>query len=191
MGFVASIEDEDEVEGYFWLPSANYSFSTSTGLVSLQASKNSKTYEMTGGGTGLGFCGFHMKTNATHIFIYGNISTPGNCDHNGSGKDNSDWYEACLNSDFTFSDGGTGADVSACSAIDKDNFALKTLYRAQTLNASGSNQTGVTGDDLTIGAAPATTAQGKASFDIGKGLNDLFTSTGNFSSSVAEFTVTD
>lgn len=198
MAYVASIEDEDEVEGYFWIANSDLTnWDSTVGLVHLKAQKNTKDYEMTGGGEGMGFCGFHMKSNATHIYIIGNRSTTGACDSNGDSATNStDWVEVCLNSDFTFSDGSDGSDASACDSIDEDNFALKTLYRGQTKTDSSTNATTFTLSNgngtlaLTTGATPPTTAQGNASFDMGYELSQLKTTTSNINASIATFTVT-
>ena len=198
MAYVASIEDEDEVEGYFWIANSDLTVWDSTvGLVHLKAQKNTKDYEMTGGGEGMGFCGFHMKSNSTHIYITGNRSTVGACNSNQVGvTDSDDWAEVCLNSDFSFSDSGTGTDVSACSGIDKDNFSLKTLYRGQTkVDANGTNASTFTLSnggtlELTTGATPPTMAQGSSSFDIGYELSQLKTTTSTINSSIATFTVT-
>lgn len=199
MAYLASIEDEDEVEGYFWIANSDFNdWSSTVGLVHLKAQKNTKDYEMTGGGEGMGFCGFHMKSNSTHIYITGNRSTVGACDSNQDSATNStDWAEVCLNSDFSFSDGGTGTDVSACSGIDKDNFSLKTLYRGQTkVDANGTNASTYTLSNggtlaLTTGAAPpAGNTNSSSSFDIGYQLGQIKTTTSTINSSIATFTVT-
>jgi hypothetical protein len=197
MAYVASIEDEDEVEGYFWIANSDFNdWSSTVGLVHLKARKNTKFYEMTGGGEGMGFCGFHMRSNADYIYIIGNRSTTGACDSNqDSATTSADWVEVCLKSDFTFSDGNNGSDASACDSIDEDNFTLKTLYRGATkIDANGTNASTYNGGNytlyLTTGATPPTMALGSSSFDIGYELSQLKTTTSTINSSIATFTVT-
>ena len=176
-GGIYSINGSEDVEGYMWLRSEDKTFSMSTGLIRLKANKTAGTVEMTGGGVGLGFCSFHYKSDANHIYIVANPDGVGrSCDFNGDSSVNaSDWVEACVNA----SDLSATSSISDCASLSA-SLTSPTLGRAQT--TSSSSQTW----DAAATAPSSITLQ---TFDIGTYLNTLYTNTGSFSADVQEFTV--
>lgn len=163
---VFSVTETEVVDGYLWLPSKDKTLSQSTGILRIHADKANKTFEMTGGGAGLGFCGMHFHSNATHVYLIGNPDGTGTtCDYN---KDNqstvADWVEICLKADDL-----SVATESDCATL-KSSLTLKTHARAASVGNMGTF----------AAAAPGPTGLTVVTAELTNYLNDLFTKAGVF-----------
>lgn len=147
-GQVFKISSASEVEGYIGLGSGDATFSQSTVLMHLKANRDSKIFEMTMGGVGVGFCSLHLRSSADFIFIKAYPDgAGGSCM---AGASNA-YYEVCLNSDLTVAASATSCD------------ALETGMELDTLGRDGPYTVGST----TFAASPA-----NANIDL-DGINSL------------------
>jgi hypothetical protein len=123
------------VRGYIWLPSADGTMAQSTGMLQVRALPSAKVMELTGGGVGFGFCGLHLKANATHLYIKMNPDGVGkSCDYTTDGATNaSDWVEGCM-------DAATLDDVDASLCASLKSFDLTTLGRDESSAANSSEK---------------------------------------------------
>ena len=154
-----SVTADPIVNGYYWLVSADKSYSNSTGMLNIKANRSTGLVEITGGGVGLGFCSFHFISDANYIYVQANPDGASyTCDYDGSGITNSnDWVEICI--DASTMDVTTSSSCSSLSA----SRTLTTLGRAAT-------------SSWEVTATPASgTIQ---TFDLGDYLNDLHAAAG-------------
>jgi hypothetical protein len=129
----------------------------------IKANNSSSTLEMTAAGVGVGYCGVHLKSDGTNLFVYGSPE--------GAGTACSAIDSACV---LTSSLSGSGS----CAAIDQTTFGMTGLGRiavtgatgqswlSSTYPASGANLTinGTSSDSIHFGPTTASEVSGTSKF---------------------------
>jgi hypothetical protein len=135
VGSIVKIDASENVEGYFVLGD-NARFSGSTMLLHFKSNKAADTVEFTAGGTNIGFCQVHFKTNGSFVYVEGQRET-------NAGTVCESLETACLNA----ADNTEAASASSCSSLSGSNLELDTLGRMATgtLVASAANNVDLNG----------------------------------------------
>ena len=128
-------------------------FGCSYGVIQLQADTSTGSYEMTTAGTGFGYCGAHIKSDGTNVYISGSAG--------GLNMAGDTWN--CAATDTLCATSTDLAVAGSCASIDTDNFALTTL--------------GVTGES-TLGTGITLNGTDSDSTRFGRDLADISGLTG-------------
>jgi hypothetical protein len=153
-----------DVEAWMGVGQANATSSTcssnwygcSYGVIHLKANSAESTMEMTVAGTGFGYCGAHLKSDGTNLYVVGSA---------GQTSNGTSW--TCASSDNVCTLANDTSSAGTCTTIDSNDFTLTTLgVTGQSGVGTGVTLNGTSTDSVHFGPAVSelSTISGVAAF---------------------------
>jgi len=122
-------------------------YGCSYGSIRLEANSYTNTFEMSVAGTGFGFCGAHLKSDGTNLYVVGSA---------GATSDGTTW--TCAASDSVCTLAADTDTAGTCTSVNDDDFVFDTL--------------GITGES-TVGTGITTDGTGTDSVHFGPSATEM------------------
>lgn len=143
---VSGASGEYTVEAWFSVGQSNTSGCSSTwygcsyGVIHLKANSSTSAIEMTVAGTGFGYCGAHLKSEGTNLFIQGS---------SGGSSDGTTW--SCQAADTSCTLASSLTTSGSCGDIGVSSFELTSLGVSASSVGSGITLNGTSSDHVHFG----------------------------------------